>query len=92
MKMYRLQNIFGALRCLMQIIVIFIDGKYEGQLIDMEKGQLLLKQLTVEFIRNVLDVFVAYYYINKPVGKAKTFGMIGVITSLIGIGQALGKI
>ena len=76
----------------MQIIVIFIDGKYEGQLVDMEKGQVLLKKLTVEFIRNILDVFVAYYYINKPVGKAKTFGMIGVITSLIGIGQALGKI
>ena len=76
----------------MQIIVIFIDGKYEGQLVDMEKGQVLLKKLTVEFIRNILDVFVAYYYINKPAGKAKTFGMIGVITSLIGIGQALGKI
>lgn len=58
----------------------------------MDKGQVLLKKIAVEFIRNVLDIFVAYYYINKPAGKAKTFGVIGVITSLIGIGQALGKV
>ena len=76
----------------MQLVVVFIDGKYEGQLIDMDKGQILLKKLAVEFIRNVLNVFVAYYYLNRPAGKAGKFGVIGVITSLIAIGQALGKL
>ena len=58
----------------------------------MEKGQALIKNLVIEFIRNILDIFVASYYLNKPVGKAKSIGVIGVITSLIGIGQALGKL
>jgi hypothetical protein len=90
--MYRLQNVFGALKCLLEIIVIFIDGKHEGQLVDMEKGQALIKKLVTEFIRNTLDIFVASYYLNKPIGKAKSIGVIGVITSLIEIGQALGKL
>jgi hypothetical protein len=92
MRMYRLQSIFGALKCIMQLVVVFLDGKYQGELIDMEKGQLLLKKLAIEFVRNVLNVFVAGYYLNRPVGKAKTYGVIGVITSLIAIGQALGKL
>jgi len=58
----------------------------------MNKGQVVLKKIVIEFIRNILDIFVAYYYINTPAGKAKTFGIIGVITSLIRIGQELGKI
>lgn len=91
MKMYRLQNIFGALRSILQIVVIFIDGKYEGQLIDMEKGPILIKGLALEFIRNILDIFVASYYLNQPAGKAKTIGVLGVITSVIGIVQALNK-
>ena len=91
MKMYRFQNIFGALKSLLQITVIFIDGKYEGQLIDMEKGSTLIKNLALEFLRNILDIFVASYYLNQPAGKAKTIGVIGVITSVIGIVQVLGK-
>lgn len=89
MKMYRLQNILGALKCAIQILLMFFDGKYEGKLVDMEKGKILLKKIAIELIRNVLDIFVAYYYLNKPAGKAKIFGAIGVITSLIGIAQAL---
>jgi len=58
----------------------------------MQKGQALLKKLGFEILRNILDIFVASYYLNKPAGKAKTIGVIGVITSLIGIAQALGKV
>ena len=76
----------------MQIALIFVDGKYEGKLVDMDKGPILLKKLGIQAIRNILDIFIAYYYLNKPAGKAKIYGTIGTITSLIGIGQALGKI
>lgn len=58
----------------------------------MDKGPALIKKLAVEFIRNILDIFVASYYLNMPAGRAKTIGVVGVITSLIGIGQALGKV
>ena len=47
MKMYGLQNIFGALKNLMQIALIFVDGKYEGKLVDMDKGPILLKKLGI---------------------------------------------
>ena len=30
MKMYRLQNVFGALRSLTEVAVIFIEGTYQG--------------------------------------------------------------
>jgi hypothetical protein len=57
----------------------------------MDKGPTLIKNLALEFIRNILDIFVASYYLNLPAGKAKTIGVLGMITSVIGIVQALGK-
>ena len=87
--MYLLQNVFGALRSLMQIILIVIEGKYEGEMIDMSKGTILIRSKLIDFIKNILDIFVANYYIHKPAGKAGKIGVIGTITSLIGIGQSL---
>lgn len=46
----------------------------------------------VELIRNILDICIANYYLKRPVGKAKRYGVIGMITSAIGIAQALGKL
>lgn len=43
-------------------------------------------------MRNILDIFVANFHLNRPVGKAKRYGIIGMVTSAIGIAQALGKI
>jgi hypothetical protein len=43
-------------------------------------------------IRNILDIFVAWYYLKTPKGGAGKAGLVGVITSLIGIGQALDMI
>lgn len=58
-------------------------------MIDMDSGSKILKSKAVEIIRNILDIFVAHYYINKPAGKAARIGVVGVITSIIGICQSL---
>jgi hypothetical protein len=34
MKYYLLQNIFGALKNLIDMVILILDGKYQGQLID----------------------------------------------------------
>jgi|688.fasta_scaffold508513_1 hypothetical protein len=86
---YLLQNVFGVLRNLAEIAVIFMEGKYQGNMVDMDSGSKILKSKAVEIIRNILDIFVAHYYINKPAGKAARIGVVGVITSIIGICQSL---
>lgn len=89
MQMYRLQNIFGALRSLAEIAVMVIEGKYEGELLDMEKGKDLILGRAVDFLKNILDILVASYYLTQPKGAAASTGVIGVITSLVAICQAL---
>jgi len=89
MKMYRLQNIFGALKSLAEVVVIFMEGTYEGEVLDMEMGAKIMKSKILVFIRNILDIFVANYYLNKPQGQAFKVGIIGVITSIIALCQAL---
>lgn len=89
MKMYRLQNIFGALKSLAEIVVIFMEGTYEGEVLDMEMGAQVMKSKILLFIRNILDIFVANYYLHRPQGQAFKIGIIGVITSLIALCQAL---
>jgi hypothetical protein len=39
-----------------------------------------------------LDIFVANYYLNQPAGKASIIGVIGMVTSIIGVAQALNMI
>ncbi len=87
--MYRLQNIFGALRSLAEIAVMILEGKFQGELLDMSKGQELIIGRAVDCLRCVLDIFVANYYLCKPAGGAARTGVIGVISSLIGIYQAV---
>jgi hypothetical protein len=53
---------------------------------------LLIKKIVVDLLRNVLDMFIATYCLNKTIGKAKKYGILGMITSAISIGQALGKL
>ena len=89
MRMYRLQNIFGALKALAEVAVIFMEGTYEGEMLDMEMGAKVMKSKLLIFLRNILDIFVANYYLNKPQGKAFKIGVIGVITSIIGLCQAM---
>jgi hypothetical protein len=86
---YLLQNVFGVLRNLAEIAVIFLEGSYNGESVDMDSGSKILKGKAFEIIRNVLDIFVAHYYIHRPAGKAARIGVVGVITSLIGICQSL---
>ena len=66
-----------------------MEGTYEGEVLDMEMGAKIMKSKILLFIKNILDIFVANYYLNQPEGKAFKIGIIGVITSLIGICQAL---
>ena len=92
MKMYRLQNIFGALKNLAEIAAIVMEGQFNGELIDMENGMKLIRGRAIEFIRNVLDIFVASYYLHQPAGQARKIGIIGIITSIIQVLQALNLI
>jgi hypothetical protein len=47
MKMYKWQNIVGALKCLLTLALIIMEGKYEGEVLDMEKGTKLMKKFAV---------------------------------------------
>jgi hypothetical protein len=58
----------------------------------MDKGMKIIKGKIVILIRNLLDIFVANYYLHKPQGQAAKIGVIGTITSIIGILQALKMI
>ena len=84
--MYLIQNIFGALKSLMEIAIIILEGKYEGEMIDMDNGSTLIRNKGIQFLRNILDIFVASYLIRQPKGGAAKTGIIGVVTSLIAIG------
>ena len=88
-KMYLIQNIFGALKALMEIVIIILEGKYEGEMIDMDNGSTLIRNKGIQFLRNILDIFVASYLLRQPRGQAGKAGVIGVITSLIGIAESL---
>jgi hypothetical protein len=92
MKMYLWSNVFGAVKSLMEIIIIVLEGKYEGEVLDMEKGSKILKGKAIDIIRHILDILVAKYYLNKPPGGAAFIGIVGVITSIIGISQSLNII
>lgn len=88
-RMYRLQNIFGALRSLAEIAVMFLEGQYQGEVLDMEKGKTLILGRALDFIKCILDILVANYYLTQPKGGAAKTGVIGVVTSLLAICQAL---
>jgi len=55
----------------------------------MDKGSKIIKSKAFEIIRSILDIFVGVYYLNKPAGSAARIGVVGVITSIIGICQSL---
>ena len=46
----------------------------------------------MELVRNILDVLIATFFLHKTIGKAKKYGVFGMITSGISIAQALGKL
>ena len=85
MKMYLLQNVFGALRSIMEAVVIMMEGKYQGEMVDMDNGATLIRNRGIQFLRNILDIFVALYYLRQPKGKATRAGIIGFITSIISL-------
>ena len=55
----------------------------------MEMGAKIMRSKVIIFIKNILDILIANYYLNKPEGKAFKIGIIGVVTSIIGICQSL---
>ena len=91
LKMYMLQNIFGAVKCLIEMLILIQRGGIGAGMKeeDMEKGEKLMRSKSIELLRNILDVVVACYYINKPANAAARVGIVGILTSLIGIAQSL---
>lgn len=57
----------------------------------MEKGSKILKSKALEILRNILDIFVARYYLHKPAGSAAKIGVLGVISSVISISQSVAS-
>jgi hypothetical protein len=55
----------------------------------MEEGSKIIKSRAVDIIKNLLDIFVALYYLRRPEGQAQRIGVVGVVTSLIGVCQSL---
>lgn len=91
MKMYLWQNIVGALKALLEVLLLVQRGSLDEEKAqeDLAKGEKLVRSKSIEFLRNVLDIFVACYYLNRPSGLAGRAGFIGILTSLIALGQAL---
>ena len=87
--MYRLQNVFGALKALLEVVIIFLEGTYEGEMVDMQEGMKVMRGKLVQFLKCILDLFVANYYLHMPKGQAARIGVVGTITSLIALCQAL---
>ena len=54
-----------------------------------EKGEKEMRSKSIEFLRNILDIVVACYYLNKPPNTAARVGIVGILTSLIGLSQSL---
>lgn len=55
----------------------------------MEKGKTLILGRAIDCVRSILDILVANYYLTQPKGGAAKTGVIGVISSIIAICQAL---
>lgn len=89
--MYLCQNIVGALKSFLEILLMVQRGNLgdRKEREDLDKGEQLVRSKSIEFLRNILDIFVACYYINRPQGLAGRTGFIGMLTSLIVLGQAL---
>jgi len=58
-------------------------------MIDVEKGSKHIKSKCVEFLKNILDILVAIYYLQPTEGGATRIGFIGAITSIAAIAQSL---
>lgn len=87
--MYLAQNIAGALRCFTEIMVLLMDGKSQEVEVTLEEGESIIRKKGVEFLRNFLDILVALYLLKKPSELAGRVGVLGMVTSLISIFQAL---
>ena len=89
-KFYLMENVFGALKRLTDMLIMLFENKYEGQEVEFSEATKLFKELAIDFIKCFLDVFVALHYLNGAVSANKA-SVIGVITSLIGISQMWKK-
>ena len=89
--MYLLQNVFGALKSLLQIIIITKTGVLFDSLPedDYSKGEKLIRSKSIEFLRNILDLFIACYYLNKPLNSSPRIAVIGMTTSILALGKSM---
>ena len=90
-QMYLLQNVFGALKSLLQIIIITKTGVLFDSLPedDYSKGEKLIRSKSIEFLRNILDLFIACYYLNKPLNSSPRIAVIGMTTSILALGKSM---
>lgn len=48
----------------------------------------MIRNHSIDLLKNILDMFIAWYYLKKPTGLASRAGVVGVVTTLIGLAQA----
>lgn len=88
MKFYFLQNFMGVLKNIMNMAFKINSSKDSG---DIKKAVQAIKVYSFDLIKCLFDCLVALYYMKKnlPAGK---IGILGVITSIMGIMQIIEKI
>jgi hypothetical protein len=64
LRMYLLQNVCGAAKCLLEMLMLLRRGGLSGAEEELGRGEKLMRSKSIEFLRNILDVFVACYYLN----------------------------
>lgn len=99
MLMYLLQNLFGAAKNLVELMAIVQKGPQHNESFhslskeeDKLQGEKEVRNKSIELLRCILDIMVACYYLRRPADSAHRVGIIGVVTSLIALGQHLGYI
>lgn len=88
MHMYFLQNVVGVIRNIVEMAIVIVDGKYDGELVDSQSGGKIIKRKAFDLLRCLLDTLVALHYWKGTITPQKA-GIVGVITSFMGILQSL---
>lgn len=85
MKFYFLQNLMGVLNNIISMAIKIHSSKDSG---DVKKVVQAIKVYSFDLIKCLFDCIVALYYLkhNLPAGK---IGILGVITSIMGIMQSI---
>ena len=85
MKFYFLQNLMGVLNNIISMAIKIYTSKDSG---DVKKVVQAIKVYSFDLIKCLFDCLVALYYLKHNL-TANKIGILGVITSIMGIMQSI---